>query len=489
MAITYTINYSDASSDVGNKQPFSISPGEINGRTSLKLPGQGAALYGEHIAESFLHTLENFCGRNPPRNPTKGQLWYDSNPNIQLLKVLQTITTGAGGEKTYDWVPVGKIEIAQVQPEETGSLWYDTSNADPKQHQLKIFNEITGVWTSVADGYVAKTGDSITGNIKAIGPDVGLVGFTGTEVNGVVNKFLPSTVRGPTILGSQHATLMISSAGNGGHSFIISSGQLNPAVADNPLNAILRVKDSGEVQVVRGNLNLTSNKITNLGAGTLPTDGVNFGQLTSTNDAVAAVVDVKVNRAGDTMTGQLVINTAGVLIGSGGPASEGPGRGRWAMVVNGTGSNSGGILVKANDTGVWEKGIEIINPYGIGGIDESVFSVRSKSGNTFVGGKLEVAKTLDVTGTSKFTGAVTLNSVSTMNVTVAAINDNIKHLTTKEYVDIKVESVRMKGNFAEINPSDAKNGDIRIDGSGINTRIEIRADGTWKQVFPALWSA
>lgn len=481
MATIYTINYSDSTSDSANKQPFSISPGEINGRTSLKLPGQGAALYGEHVAESFLHALENFCSSVPPVNSTKGQLWFDSNAS--LMKVLESITTDGGGVKTFNWVPVGRVLVSTTQPIETGSLWYDISATDPTQHQLKIYNDGQAAWVSVSQRYVLKTGDTVTGNLKIVGTTIGLEGYTGAEINNIRNSFLPASDRGPTVWGSKNSTAMFSADGSTGNSYVVSAGQATVANADLASYALLRVKDSGEVQVVRGNLNLTSNKITNVSSGTVASDGVNFGQLTVVANAVTDLQNNKVNRVGDTMTGALTIQTAGVQIGN----STAPGEGLFALVVKGTGNDSGGILIEARDNNGDEKGIEIVNPYGAGGSTQAVFSVKSFNGNTSIAGNVDMGKTLTVTGTTNFVGSTTMQAISTMNVAATAII-NARHITTKEYVDAKVASVALTGNFAEINPGSPDFGDIRVTGTGASLRIDIFGDGSWRQVFPAQWA-
>lgn len=480
MATSYTINFTDVLSDEVNKQPFTIAPGEINVRTSLALPGQGAALYGEHVAEDFLHLLENFSSATPPSNATQGQLWYDSSS--KLVKVLQQITTDGNGVKTYNWVPVGRILVSTTQPAETGSLWYDTSSADATQHQLKIYNQARAAWVSVADRYVLKAGDTMTGDLKFAAGE-GVFGYTGVESNGIVNFVIPGTSRGPAILGSNHATVMISTNGSTGNSFVVSAGQSNIADADGATYAVMRVKDTGEVQIVRGNLNMTSQKVTNLSAGTVSSDAVNFGQLSAVQTQVADLTNNKVNRSGDTMSGALTIQTSGTQIGNGSAAGEG----RFALVVKGTGTDSGGILVHALDDNGDEKGLEIVNTYGPGGSTQSVFSVRSFNGNTAIAGDVTLAKTLSVTGASAFTGAITVQTVSTMNVAASAIVNN-RHLTTKEYVDAKVASVAITGDFAEINPISPNTGDIRVTGTGAALKMEVFGDGAWRQIWPAQWA-
>jgi hypothetical protein len=392
--------------------------------------------------------------------------------------------SGAGGIKTFNWVPVGRIQVTQVQPTEKGSLWFDTSAADASQHQLKIWSAARNAWVSVADRYVLKTGDSVTGNLKIVGKEIGLEGYTGVETNGVRNRFLPSSDRGPAVVGTKNATVMISTDGTTGNSLVVSGGQANAANADAAANALLRVKDTGEVQVVRGNLNVTSNKIINLAAGSANTDAVNFAQLSVVQTAVNDLNNNKVNRSGDTMTGTLTVTTVGTQIGNSAAAGEGV----FALVVNGTGTDSGGILINARDNNGDEKGFEIVNPYGPGGSIQSVFSVKSFNGNTEIAGNVALAKNLSVVGTSNFTGSITTQSIATMNVASTAIV-NARHLTTKEYVDAKVASVAVSGEFTEINPAAPKSGDIRVSGTGTALRIDVFGDGKWNKIFPAQWAA
>ena len=51
--------------------------------TSISLVGQNKINYGEAIATTQLHLLENFASPNFPKNPIPGQLWYDNN-SMQL---------------------------------------------------------------------------------------------------------------------------------------------------------------------------------------------------------------------------------------------------------------------------------------------------------------------------------------------------------------------------------------------------------------------
>lgn len=474
MAIIYSIKYSDQTADPVNKKPFTIAPGAMDTTTSLVLPGQAAALYGEHIAENFLYLLENFASSTAPINPTVGQLWYDSS--LKLVRVLTAITTNGAGVKSYTWTPVGMPLITTTPPTNTGTLWYDTSNANSALWQLKIYNSSQGGWVSVAEQYVRKSGDTITGSVESNIEAVGLVAGGAGSANG----FYPAAVSGPTLAGRTNATVMFNTAGAGNNAFNVSNAA---TFATSGLDASLyfQVASTGVVSIRKGVLNMNANKITNVANGTATTDGVNYGQLSAINTALSGLItdltNNKVNRAGDTMTGALTISGSRA-IGN----SNAPGEGNFGLVVNGVGTDTGGILITTQDNNGDEKGIDLVNPYGVGGSNQSVFSVVGFNGNTIIGGTATIAKattlqsTLSVASTSYFAG------IATMDAPITSIVNN-RHLTTKEYVDTKIAGLASTDVLARVNPASPRNGDILINGA----LIYIYNSG-WKQVFPAQWA-
>lgn len=57
-----------------------IADGQINTTsTSLGLPGRNYAGYGQTLDTNFVHMIENFADSQPPPNPLRGQLWYNTN--------------------------------------------------------------------------------------------------------------------------------------------------------------------------------------------------------------------------------------------------------------------------------------------------------------------------------------------------------------------------------------------------------------------------
>jgi hypothetical protein len=72
---------------------------------SISIVGKNVAGYGETIATSFIHLLENFAHSSSPANPTLGQLWFDTATAGGTMKVYtgtweSLITGGASGDFT-----------------------------------------------------------------------------------------------------------------------------------------------------------------------------------------------------------------------------------------------------------------------------------------------------------------------------------------------------------------------------------------------------
>jgi microcystin-dependent protein len=124
----YTVNYTDESQ---SRRPITVFDNTSNTDTSLVFPGRNVTGYGQTIAENFLHLLENFSNSNPPVNPTRGQIWFNSNPEVLSL----LIWDGS------NWKAASGVQKSPVEPptEQTkvGELWVDTIN-----QQLYVFSGI-----------------------------------------------------------------------------------------------------------------------------------------------------------------------------------------------------------------------------------------------------------------------------------------------------------------------------------------------------------
>ena len=114
--------------DEANKGSIFVEDNTINTETSVSLPGRNSTAFGTAIAENFLHLLENFANTSEPQNPVEGQLWYDSTPGVNQLKVYDgTAWAAAGGLKKA-------ISEPDVANSVVGDLWVDTDN-----QQLYLF--------------------------------------------------------------------------------------------------------------------------------------------------------------------------------------------------------------------------------------------------------------------------------------------------------------------------------------------------------------
>lgn len=88
--------------------------------TSLKFPGRSATGFGKSIGENFLHLLENFANGSAPPRPVEGQLWYDTTPGVDQLKLYDGTTwTSASGLKKSNTEPSVSNSLA-------GDLWVNT---------------------------------------------------------------------------------------------------------------------------------------------------------------------------------------------------------------------------------------------------------------------------------------------------------------------------------------------------------------------------
>lgn len=116
--MAYLIPYTDAA----NNDPIVVVDNTLNQQTSLNFPGKNFSGYGSIIAENFLHLLENFASATQPVRPTEGQLWYDTTPGANQLKIYDGTS----------WVPSSGLNKSPAQPEvaqsNSGDLWVDTDN-------------------------------------------------------------------------------------------------------------------------------------------------------------------------------------------------------------------------------------------------------------------------------------------------------------------------------------------------------------------------
>jgi len=153
-----------------------ILDGNSDDSTSLILLGKKyAASYSKDVAENFLHLLENFASGVAPRNPERGQIWFNTNTLQEVDPTPAPVDSeGTYGLKVFDgqaWLPIGIIKKAAVSPTtlnlesnnlKKGDLYVDTS-----KNQLYIWNGI---------GY------------SLVGPLFNAFEKTGIEVEEIINN-------------------------------------------------------------------------------------------------------------------------------------------------------------------------------------------------------------------------------------------------------------------------------------------------------------
>ena len=178
-----------------------IADGTINTTsTSQGLPGRNYAGYGQTLDTNIVHQLENFADVNPPDNPIRGQLWY--NTNTQVLLVCPTdgetnpanwfalTSTASGGTTTFGQVTV------------TGNL---------QANNITATNNVTG-----ANGIFTNISVSANANIA--------VGNTTSAILGTANT-TSITSGSNTTAGSLTGT-WTANGGASGNSFVITNGNL-----------------------------------------------------------------------------------------------------------------------------------------------------------------------------------------------------------------------------------------------------------------------
>ena len=149
--MAYELRYTDEL----NKGTIIVEDQTLNIETSLAIPGRFRVDYGIAIGESLLHLLENFANSEPPAKPVEGQLWYDTTPTVDQLKI-------------YDgtnWVAAGGLKKGALEPSIAqsiaGDLW---ANTDTQQLYLFTGSGWILVGPQFSDGLLTGTeSESVVG--------------------------------------------------------------------------------------------------------------------------------------------------------------------------------------------------------------------------------------------------------------------------------------------------------------------------------------
>lgn len=336
-----------------------------NANSSLLFYGKGHPNYGERTEENFLNILESFSGSTEPANPVSGQLWYERfdivnangtwviwndssgswstiSPQPVQLTVAPVGTPSVGNQYQFD-LTSGKLYYGVVisgHPlngqwieRKFGSTTDSISNGATSplpQKQLKVFTNDSRAWDAVSDIFV--------GPLAPTNPDVGTLWFDtsigilkvydGTmfdsivTTGGVIPLINGGTGVAASTAGQALNALLPSQASNSGK-FLSTDG----ANASWVTVAASGTGTVTSVAVVSGTAGITSvgGPITTSGTITLSLDielqgittlgttgfvqrtgvGAYTAAALSLSDITTALGYTPVNKAGDSMTGNL----------------------------------------------------------------------------------------------------------------------------------------------------------------------------------------
>ena len=284
-----------------------VTDGTIDSTSSsISLVGREIVDYGEIIAETQVHIMENFANAASPSFPTRGQLWWDTGNDILnvfdgsnflgvLRNVVEDATPQLGGNldaNTFNITEDGNVVLSFASGGESAVNWVDIEHAE------------TG------SGPVIRSVGSDTNidlNISAKGTGIVNLGSGGVKLNAPLdtngNAF---TINGDVVLtfasGSEEAANWVEVVWSE-----FGQGPIVRAVgAASDIDLVLDTKGEGDIDA-------SSNKIVNLGTPSSSEDA-------ATKDYVDSVVAVPSFR---TDAGPATVISPGdgtVVLTSGGPA-------------------------------------------------------------------------------------------------------------------------------------------------------------------------
>lgn len=489
-------------------QSFAIQPRTIDGSggiqrtTDLTLYGNATPNWGERFNENFFRLLENFaCEESPTNpgfplnendpgvsagfginNPIAGQMWYNKT-DTRLYVFNGTLWSIVGEGISY-----GPTASRPPAPRSTGDLYFDTDI-----QQLLVYSNdgspIAG-WQSVAEQYVLKAGDTMTGKLIINGGStVDLMELYSTSGPRVTLRNTSLATYPPMIRmynrdndpldGGSGVFGWITLVPRDNVMFNIEGSDVDPESDTGTI--ILQVLQTGEMYFYGQGSGIYSGEIAlpnsdQVYSGT-PISAIAQQAATKgyVENAVASIVGDYVNVTGDTMTGELNITTTGSTTGE--------------LTITNTYKPT--LKLRNTTLGSLTTGpsIELYNVnnttsayYGTG---YPYTRITARSGNGFVvdidrddnnGAVGANTKTImyfeSETGVLYYNGITSVtptNVIRTVNATISMIDGNSRNLTTKEYVQAEIASA--VGGISNTYYRDAAAVLIGAGGTGYSTTV------------------
>lgn len=439
----YQIDFSDPI-----RQSFTIPAGGLNGpggsasNSTLRLYGRGALEWGEAVDEDLLRLSENFAAASPPSSANSGQIWVETKLYYHNSAAGNTGGWYRWNFTTSSWMLLnGTGSVGSVKPSvaSIGQYWYGTDTFDgqtltnvlwgyyslgryepAKWLPRSFMEEATAPTDALIPEQVMRVRD---GNLLTPGNTRGAWSVPNSTSVGEDPPKAPS----PGMLWYQPSTgvLRVYSSDTTATGLLRWHDLIGPS-----LNGAATTIANGPISMKDQNTG-TTYKITNVAA---PTDLGDATNKKYVDDGLA----LKVAKAGDTMTGPLVVQALATLN---------------SLVVNGTTKLTGLLTASAGAL--------------FGGILDMNF-------NRIINLGAPQADTDAANASYVQTTATTIaNSVATTIVNNAVTN--------------------VVGNAPVINPSSTyKAGDMYVVGGKVYVAIGAGTGappgGNWRQIYPAVYS-